>query len=324
MVRKVLLSLGAVLVAVVLLLMLLKGRADARYFDAYDATVPLNTYVAEVREEPGYKIEKFYFDSTPGEPVPTLITFPKTGEGPFPCAIFLHGIGQQKEFLEEITTPFNEAGFVLASFDQYTRGERKIPAEAGKLAEAEGFLARPAKTVNDTRRLVDYLQTDKRIDPDRIYMFGASYGAITGSTATALEPRLKAAILVYGGGDMNKLLRARYIEEGAQKEGMGLALTVARPIISYLMAAADPVRYIAGISPRPVLFQNGRYDGLVSPEAAKAYQDAAKDPKEIVWYDSDHIGMDVDMVHRVLNDALVWIQKQDQIIVEARRPGSAA
>jgi dienelactone hydrolase len=324
MLRKVLLAVGLSLVIVVVLLMTWKARADARYFDAYDPTVPLNVYVAEVREEEGYKLEKFYFDSTPGETVPTFMTLPATGEGPFPCAIFLHGIGQEKEFLEEITRPFNEAGFALASFDQYTRGERKIPKEAGRIAEAKGFLQRPARTVNDTRRLIDYLQTDKRIDPNRIYMFGASYGAITGSTATAFDQRLKAAILVYGGGDLNKLLRAKYIVEGAKQEGMGLALTLARPILTYLLAPADPVNYIDGIAPRPVLFQNGRFDGLVSPEAAQAFQDAAKDPKEIVWYESDHIGMDEDMVRRVLNDALVWIQKQDQIIREASAAKAAA
>jgi dienelactone hydrolase len=324
MLRKVLLAVGLSLVTVVVLLMTWKARADARYFDAYDPTVPLNVYVAEVREAEGYKLEKFYFDSTPGETVPTFMTLPATGEGPFPCAIFLHGIGQEKEFLEEITRPFNEAGFALASFDQYTRGERKIPKEAGRIAEAKGFLQRPARTVNDTRRLIDYLQTDKRIDPNRIYMFGASYGAITGSTATAFDQRLKAAILVYGGGDLNKLLRAKYIVEGAQQEGMGLALTLVRPILTYLLAPADPVNYIDGIAPRPVLFQNGRFDGLVSPEAAQAFQDAAKDPKEIVWYESDHIGMDEDMVRRVLNDALVWIQKQDQIIREASTAKAAA
>lgn len=324
MLRKVLLTVVLSLVAVVVLLMTLKARADAHYFDAYDATIPLQVYVAEVREEEGYRLEKFYFDSVPGETVPTFLTLPKTGEGPFPCAIFLHGIGQDKDFVEEISRPFNEAGFAMASFDQYTRGERKIPKEAGVIAEAKGFLQRPARTVNDTRRLIDYLQTDKRIDPERIYMFGASYGAITGSTATALDPRLKAAILVYGGGDINKLLRAKYIVEGAQAEGMGLALSLARPFLSYLLASADPVRYIDGISPRPVLFQNGRFDGLVSPEAAQAFQDAAKDPKDVMWYESDHIGMDADMVRRVLDDALVWIQKQDKIIREAGAAAPAA
>ena len=35
---------------------------------------------------------------------------------------------------------------------------------------------------------------------------GASYGAVTGSTVMAKDKRLRAGIMVYGGGDFNKLL----------------------------------------------------------------------------------------------------------------------
>ena len=66
------------------------------------------------------------------------------------------------------------------------------------------------------------------------------------------------------------------------------------------------------IAPRPVLFQNGRYDALVAPAAAEALQNAAGEPKKITWYNSDHIGMDEDVVRQVLDEALRWLLEQDQ------------
>lgn len=317
MLRKGLKIAGVAFGALLVCVLALKVVADARYFNDYDASVPLNVRVAEIEATPEFERVHLYFDSTPGEAVPTFLCYPTEARPPFPCAIFLHGIGQDKDFVTEIAAPFTQAGFAMVSFDQHSRGERRIPAEQrGGLAEARAFWERPAKTVNDTRRLVDYLQTDPRIDPRRIYVLGASYGAITGSTATAFDQRIQAAVLCYGGGNINKLLRARYIVEGAQKEGYGTALAMLRPFMSFAFSVADPVRHIAGISPRPVLLQAGRFDGLVAPEASEALYEAAREPKQITWYESDHIGMDEDIVREVLNEALTWIQEQDRRVLE--------
>lgn len=295
-----------------------KVVVDARYFNGYDASVPLNVRVAEIEALADFERMTFSFDSTPGEAVPTVLCYPLEAKPPYPCAIFLHGIGQDKRFVSEIAAPFTQAGFAIVSFDQHSRGGRSTPREdRTALGELRDFWQRPAKTVNDTRRLVDYLQTDPRIDPRRIYVLGASYGAITGSTATAFDTRIQAAVLCYGGGNINKLLRARYIEQGAREQGYGAALAVLRPFMSFAFSVADPVRHVAGISPRPVLMQAGRFDGLVAPEASEALYEAAREPKQITWYESDHIGMDEDVVRQVLDEALTWIQEQDRRVLES-------
>jgi hypothetical protein len=58
--------------------------------------------------------------------------------------------------------------------------------------------------------------------------------------------------------------------------------------------------------------QNGREDSIVGPAAAQALYDVARDPKTLVWYDGDHIGLDEATVLRVLHDALRWIEGVDQ------------
>lgn len=334
---------AAALLTLVIVLWANKAYRDAHYFDNYDPAAPLNITVLETSEvykdtpEKSYSLTKFTFEGYKGEKVPTLMTLPlkRTGRK-LPAVIFLHGIGQNKNFMKEITLPFNQAGFAFVSFDQYTQGERKVGGKKSFLAGARAFIQRPAKTVNETRRLVDYLSTHPDIDPQRVYLVGASYGAVTGSTVLAKDKRLKAGVLVYGGGDFGKLLDSYANHLGAavllglidgknldpekpplptltasQERKVGLLLACAIPVIRYFTGVADPIHYADQISPTPVYFQNGKYDVLVPAAAGQALQDAAGEPKKITWYESDHVGINLEDTKRVLSDGLQWLLEQD-------------
>ncbi len=50
---------------------------------------------------------------------------------------------------------------------------------------------------------------------------------------------------------------------------------------------------------------------LVPAAAGKALQDAAGEPKKITWYESDHVGIDLEQTKRVLRDGLEWLLEQD-------------
>ena len=278
-----------------------KNRWDAHYYDGYDAALPLSVEVRATEDREGYQRIAFQFDGLAGQLVPSVLALPAEASGPFPCIIFLHGIGQEKEFIDEIIGPFVEAGYAMVTFDQYTRGERKLEEE-GMIKEMQGLRRRAALNVIETRRLVDYLLTRPDVDPERIYLLGASFGAITGSTAAAFEERIHAVVLCYGGGNLRALLSS---DEAKSEAGRWHWLI--REAGAFIMAPSDPVRHVAEISPRPLLIQNGTHDRLISNEAAKALQEAAGEPKEIVWYDSDHIGLDEDHVWRVLGDSIEWL-----------------
>ena len=341
--KKVLKIAGGVLLTLVVVFGLFKAYSDAHYFDNYDPKAPLNVTVLETQQvdketpEKSYAITKFTFDGYKGEKVPTLMAMPlkRTGKK-LPAIIFLHGIGQNKNFLKEITAPFNQTGFAFLSFDQYMQGERKLPDKASALATARAFKERPAKTINETRRLIDYLADHPDIDPQRIYLVGASYGAITGSTVMAMDKRIRAGILVYGGGDLGKLLNSTAGHLGVaaglgmidaknidpekpplpkltafQNGVSGLIISCIVPVGRYFLGVSDPIHYVGKISPTPVYFQNGRYDVLVPAAAGQALQDAAKEPKKITWYDSDHVGIDLGQTTQVLRDALKWLVEQD-------------
>jgi fermentation-respiration switch protein FrsA (DUF1100 family) len=84
-----------------------------------------------------------------------------------------------------------------------------------------------------------------------------------------------------------------------------------KPVVRYFLGVADPIHYVAQISPRRVYFQNGEHDVLVPAAAGRALQEAAQEPKKITWYDSDHVGINLEHTKRVLEDGLEWLLQQD-------------
>lgn len=297
------------LIVFVVGLVAFKLLLDATYFSGYDPQAPLNAEVILLEDRAAYTWTAFYYSGACEERVPAVMASPKSGSGPFPCVVFLHGIGNDKEFMarHKLDEPFVKAGFVFVCFDQLMRGERKTKPG---FQTAAAFRVRASRTVNDTRRLIDYLVTRPDIATNRVYLCGASYGAITGSTATALDSRIRAAVLVYGGGALTRLLSSPVATEQT-----GAWRHLLRPLAWYFTSAWDPVKYVGSISPKPVLIQNGKADTVIPLECARALQDAAREPKTIKWYEGDHLGknrdLDIPVVTAVLADAIEFLKQRD-------------
>ena len=321
--RRIALAVVAIAVVFVSAGMIMKARADATFFDGYNRETPLQTVIELDETREFFRWTKLYFDGLPGERVPTVLARPLTGDGPFPCVIFLHGIGQNKGFLEEIAKYYTDEGFAIVSFDQYTRGERRVE-KGGVYRGIADLRRRAALNVLETRRLIDYLESRKDIAADRIYLNGASFGAITGSTAAAFEPRIRASVLTYGGGDIATLLASTSAEKALDERGASWLLGPLCSLGSYLFAPADPIRYVEKISPRPVLMQVGRDDSVVPMASGQKLYDAAKDPKELVIYEGDHIGLDEAHVVKVLGDSIAWMKKLDLSVISHANAESSA
>lgn len=77
-----------------------------------------------------------------------------------------------------------------------------------------------------------------------------------------------------------------------------------------ILKETDPVRHVGDISPRPVLMINGRRDTVVPPQCADELFAAAREPKEIIWHDSDHIGLDgLELVEKCIGQSIEWFDK---------------
>ena len=134
-----------------------------------------------------------------------------------------------------------------------------------------------AQEIKDFRRCIDYLETRPGIDRARLAFYGMSWGAALGPIITAVEPRLKASVLLSGGFDQ----------------------VTFRPEF-------DPVNYVTRVKV-PTLMLNGKYDTLVVPETAqKPMFDllGARDKKMVVD-ETDHIPTTVVYIR----ETLAWLDR---------------
>jgi dienelactone hydrolase len=330
-----LLKFNLVLIAVLLCgFVVLKSIGDARYFADYDPALPHAVEVVAVenvdKEEDLFGVVRrqefrkttFSFEARPGDRVPCVLAQPLEIEGRLPTIIFVHGAGQKKNFVEDICTPFVKAGFNMVSFDQWNCGERKVPKEE-RFKYLTAYYSRGWKAVNDTRRLADYLVTRDDVDPDRLYLVGASYGAMTSTHILAQDKRFKAGVLVVGGGNFKVMLDAPLI----RNEVPGIVLSALKPLANWLGKPFDPINSAPHTAPTPVLMQCGEDDTLVTPEAGKELYARMAEPKELVWYDIDHPGLrdgDGEEIVRMLDDGLVWLAKKAGVTIPAATTVTAA
>lgn len=339
MLKKVLKFIGASFVALVVSFIILKAVGDARYYSDYDAKLPADVNIKSeeevkdtqevfgIQRERAFHKTVFDFEARPGDRVPCILTQPANfdGKSKLPTIIFIHGSGQNKNFVQEICTPFNEGGFAMVSYDQWNCGERKI--QGSNLKKVLAWYDRGAKAVNDARRLADYLLTRPDVDPNRLYLVGASYGAMTGTHVLAFDKRFAAGVLVVGGGNFQVMLDAPLIRNEATKAGFGWALAALKPVANWLGGPFDPIRDAPKTGPMPIFMQNGSDDTLVWPKAGEELYAALSAPKEIKWYPVDHPGLrktDGPEIIRMLDDGLAWLQgKAGMPVTVATMPAAA-
>ena len=270
--------------------------------------IPVTVEPARTTDHGPFVEERFTFATATDEPVPVIASIPAGDDHQrWPAIIFLYGIGMQMDFSDELAEAMTEAGFAFFVMEQYGRGDRRL--EQGSIpAEIAGLRRRLVLTIQETRRLVDVLSQRPDIDPDRIYLWGASFGAMTGSAAMAYDKRIRAGVMTAGAGDLYRMAThsPRLTREGNRVVMRGLGLFLAE-----LLRPFDPVRHVGAIAPRPLLFQNALQDEYFPPETIRAFHDAAGEPKTVNWHDSPHSRPGREVVAAIARDGLEWLTAQD-------------
>jgi dienelactone hydrolase len=111
--------------------------------------------------------------------------------------------------------------------------------------------------VVDLGRALDALASIPELDDARIAYAGFSLGAILGALYIPTDARLRAAALALGGA------------------GIG-------------PPDFDPAAHIGDFAPRPLLFVNATRDERIPRAAAEALHAAAREPKQIEWFECGH------------------------------------
>jgi dienelactone hydrolase len=221
------------------------------------------------------------YDSVHDQRVTAILTIPKKFAAPFPAVILLAGSGGHKDtdYVRIASDLMSTLGYATLSIDAQYHGERSRPGRSGDIHLINSSTNRDAwiQTVIDLRRAVDYLQSRDDIDKSKIGYLGFSQGGMIGGTFIGVEPRIVAACLAIPGGG--------FLEWGP-KVGLWKETT---PELEANAALTDPIYFIGRFGSRPLLMLSAKRDELIPKYATDALFSAAKDPKEIVWFDSGHV-----------------------------------
>jgi tRNA A-37 threonylcarbamoyl transferase component Bud32 len=258
---------------------------------AYDRR-PLNATVAQGPSNQEWIGETIQFDAAYGkERVLAHLFLPRSGKPPYQTIIFWTGASALAGPNGAPTDSSKYAARVLEFYLESVgrsgravmfpvfRGLFERPSEMRNI-EPDGSVAyRDAviQWVQDLRRSIDYLETRKDVDAQRIGYFGASWGGMLGGLVPAVEPRLKVAVLHVAG------------------------LGSARP-----MPEADPVNFVTRVT-IPVLMLNGRYDNYYPLESAQIpmFRLLGTDRKRYLVYESGHLVPR----NELLRETLAWYDR---------------
>ncbi len=314
--KKTLITLGIVLV-IFIGLNSAKAYYDGQVYQGYVPNQPTKYTERNTIGEESYISKTFTFEGIDGTQIPVSAALPKDKQGPFPTIIMLYGIGQKMTFLEDIAEEIAPHGFAIYMMEQYLRGERKVEGVASDLHEFGGLRERATLNAVETRRLVDTISIRPEVDSQSIYLWGVSFGTITGVPTFAQEPRFKGAVFSIGGGDVHKMFTD---SKSFAESGTGGKLM--NSMLAWYLKPIDPILYTDNMSGRPILFQNAEQDEIIPRSAAEALHNAVGEPKEIIWYDTDHEGKINDQAVNYFKDGVAWLKKQEGMEEETLEPAA--
>jgi hypothetical protein len=138
-----------------------------------------------------------------------------------------------------------------------------------------------------TMLALDYLLQRADVDSTRVELVGASFGAPFAPIVAALDRRVTRLWLVQGGANPYALINVGLREEIPWPPARAAVAGLANLLASG--PRFDPARWVARVSPRPVMMVNTTGDERVPRQTTEALWAAARDPKEIVWLPGLHM-----------------------------------
>ena len=113
--------------------------------------------------------------------------------------VLCHGYTGVKDiYLPDNARVLNEAGYVAMTFDYKGWGDSEGPRS--RLA--------PYSRVADVQAALTFLGTLPEVDPDRLGIYGTSYGGATVVWVGAIDPRVKCVVSVVGIGNGERWMRS--------------------------------------------------------------------------------------------------------------------
>lgn len=272
----------------------------ARLFDD-DPSVPMDLEERLIEEDDRIRVFDLTYASSRGGRVPAYLVEPKSG-GRHAAILFGHwGFGTRTEFLPEARL-YARAGAVCLLVDYpWVRPEpwrRPVDDLENPGPSRDAY----AQAVVDLRRGLDLVLSRPGVDPNRVGYVGHSYGAQWGAILSAVESRIRAAVLLGGVGRSSDIwIDSDEPDLAALRKSLPDGL-----LDRYVetVSVLDAIRYVPHAAPTPLFFQFGRYERYFDETSMRRYFEAASEPKEVRWYGTGHELNDP----RALADRAEWLR----------------
>jgi len=262
------------------------GLDEARRALDYDASAPLEVQEAGTERRGEVRIVDLSYASPMGGRVPAYLILPP-GEGKHPAVLFLHpGQGDRKTFVDEAVGLARDHGFVSLTINAPFLRPENQGKRGGNPWNPEVSRREQIQTVQDLRRGFDFLVSRPEVDPSRLAYVGHSLGATVGGILAGVEKRPVAFVLMAG-----YPLLTHAMEHGHDQGAITfqeLATAEQRNAYIKAMEPLNALHYVWEAPPARILFQLARRDEFITPWDAEVYVWAAREPKEVLWYDTDH------------------------------------
>lgn len=172
-----------------------------------------------------------------------------------PAICLCHGYsGIRGLILPEYAQRFVDAGFVAFIWDYRGFGT----------SEGEKWRVMPHEQVDDIRNAITFLAQRPEVDPERIGLWGTSYGGAHAPYVTAVDERIKAAVGQVGFTDGERLL----LETRTPEEQRELRETIARERVRRVLGEQEARADTASVLASP---QTKEFFAATLPEMPELY-----------------------------------------------------
>jgi dienelactone hydrolase len=245
---------------------------------------PLQPQVLEVKDYPGYRREKFVFQSRPGVSVLAYLLMPTTGGAPHRAVVCVPGHGRGVDdivgiddhgqdrtvkagYQHDFAVQVVEHGMAAVAIEPMAFGCRRDPVNQAKglgttaCQPAAGAALLLGQTmigwrVWDVMRTIDWIGTRPELDAGRVGCVGISGGGTCTLFSAALEPRIRAALV---SGYLNTF--------------RDCIMSVSHCIDNYVPGILNWAEMydVAGlVAPRPLFAESGEKDDIFPIAASRA------------------------------------------------------
>lgn len=217
--------------------------------------------------------------SDAGTRVHLRLRVPRSGPVPRQLVVLIDGQGVGADAVDLLP---EDARTVVAALD-YPAGFPEAIDLGDAFFRARSLRDAALRVPASVMLAVEHLARRDDVDTTRIAVIGSSLGVPAAIIAAALDPRVDGVALIYGGGDLGRLIAANLSLRPAWLRRLVGAYG------AWLLAPLEPTRYAGRLAPRPLVMINGSGDRRIPRSSVEDLYRSARPPKQLLWLDTGHL-----------------------------------